>query len=141
MLETYTLMFKDKIIGELKCDGVNFSFKLNEAIVDTKYLPPILYPYDALDINYKPTSKDIKSWVEDRVVPEHRQGIEDILDKLGLNIYNAWKICKLSKAVSTDDYWWLASDGDKYEDIHPRYFIDNSLSIDFGCPLDKNDII
>ncbi len=34
--------------------------------------------------------------------------------------YNVWEICKATRGVVADDYWWLAKDGDRYEDFHIR---------------------
>ena len=46
-------------------------------------------------------------WAEDRVMPEDRIGVEEILKELGLTRYDPWDIVKRTgaKASYLDDYW------------------------------------
>ena len=109
MLESYTLMYKDVEVGIITYnqDLDKFEFVLNENIKDTKYLPPILYDYTNLSLDYKPGHENVLYWVEDRVMPQNRDGVDYLLDKMGLNFYDAWNICKANKGMSLEDYWWL----------------------------------
>lgn len=109
MLESYTLMYKDIEVGIITYDDQldKFAFQLNKDIKDTKYLPPILYDYTNLSLDYKPQHENVLYWIEDRVMPPNRDGIDHILDKMGLNFYDAWTICKANKGMSLEDYWWL----------------------------------
>lgn len=61
MLEKYILMFKNIEVGIITYDMEQdvFSFELNENITETKYLPPILYDYTNLSLDFKPTHKEI----------------------------------------------------------------------------------
>ena len=100
MLESYTLMYKDIEVGIITYDEKldKFAFELNKNIKDTKYLPPILYDYTNLSLDYKPQHENVLYWIEDRVMPPNRDGVDYILDKMGLNFYDAWTIARLIKA-------------------------------------------
>lgn len=137
MLENYTLMYKNIEVGNISYnqDKDEFSFKLNEEIKDTKYLPPILYDYTNLSLDYKPTHKNILWWIEDRIMPPERDAIDHILDKMGLSIYNPWTILKENKGMTLEDYWWIRKDNEKYEQCHIRYLLENKIRTDFGRPV------
>ena len=137
MLEKFTLMFKNLPLGILTYDIEKdfFSFDLFDNITDTKYLPPILYDYTNLRIDDVPTSDDILDWVKDRVMPFDRHARDHIVDRIGLAVYDEWEICKLSKGMSMEDYWWLALDGDIYEKCHVRYLLENGIKKSFGSPI------
>lgn len=137
MLENYTLMYKNIEVGNISYnqDKDEFSFKLNEEIKDTKYLPPILYDYTNLSLDYKPTHENILWWIEDRIMPPERDAIDHILDKMGLSIYNPWTILKENKGMSLEDYWWIRKDNEKYEQCHIRYLLENKIRTDFGRPV------
>lgn len=137
MLENYTLMYKNIEVGNISYnqDKDEFSFKLNEEIKDTKYLPPILYDYTNLSLDYKPTHENILWWIEDRIMPPERDAIDHILDKMGLSIYNPWTILKENKGMTLEDYWWIRKDNEKYEQCHIRYLLENKIRTDFGRPV------
>lgn len=137
MLENYTLMYKNIEVGNISYnqDKDEFSFKLNEEIKDTKYLPPILYDYTNLSLDYKPTHENILWWIEDRIMPPERDAIDHILDKMGLSIYNPWTILKENKGMTLEDYWWIRKDNEKYEQCHIRYLLENKIRTDFGRPI------
>ncbi|CEH33405.1 hypothetical protein [Romboutsia lituseburensis] len=137
MLENYTLMYKNIEVGNISYnqDKDQFSFKLNEEIKDTKYLPPILYDYTNLSLDYKPTHENILWWIEDRIMPPERDAIDHILDKMGLSIYNPWTILKENKGMTLEDYWWIRKDNEKYEQCHIRYLLENKIRTDFGRPV------
>lgn len=130
-------MYKDIEVGIITYDEEldKFSFELNKNIKDTKYLPPILYDYTNLSLDYKPQHENVLYWIEDRVMPPNRDGVDYILDKMGLNFYDAWTICKANKGMSLEDYWWLNSGEDEYEKCHIRYLIESGKQTYFGRPV------
>lgn len=85
--------------------------------------------------NYKPQHENVLYWIEDRVMPPNRDGIDHILDKMGLNFYDAWTICKANKGMSLEDYWWLNNGEDEYEKFHIRYLIESGKQTYFGRPV------
>lgn len=137
MLEKFTLMCKDIEVGIIQYDNEKdkFSFTLNENIDNTKYMPPILYDYTNLSLNYKPQHENVLWWVEDRVMPPNRDAVDHILDLMGLPCYDAWEICKANKGMSLEDYWWLRESDEKYEECHIRYLIESGKQTYFGRPV------
>lgn len=137
MLEKFTLMCKDVEVGIVEYDTVKekFSFTLNKNINNTKYLPPVLYDYRNLSLDYRPQHENVLWWVEDRVMPPDRDAVDHILDLMGLPVYDAWEICKANKGMTLDDYWWLRENDEKYEDCHIRYLIESGKQTYFGRPV------
>lgn len=137
MLEKFTLMCKDIEVGIIQYDNEKdkFSFTLNENIDNKKYLPPILYDYTNLSLDYKPQHENVLWWVEDRVMPPNRDAVDHILDLMGLPCYDAWEICKANKGMSLEDYWWLRESDEKYEECHIRYLIESGKQTYFGRPV------
>lgn len=137
MLEKFTLMCKDVEVGIIEYDTEKekFSFTLNENIDNTKYLPPILYDYTNLSLDYKPEHENVLWWVEDRVMPPDRDAVDHILDLMGIPCYDAWEICKANKGMSLEDYWWLRESDEKYEECHIRYLIESGKQTYFGRPV------
>lgn len=137
MLEKFTLMCKDVEVGIIEYDTEKekFSFTLNENIDNIKYLPPILYDYTNLSLDYKPEHENVLWWVEDRVMPPDRDAVDHILDLMGIPCYDAWEICKANKGMSLEDYWWLRESDEKYEECHIRYLIESGKQTYFGRPV------
>ena len=137
MLEIYTLMYKDIEIGLITYDNDldSFSFELKNTVNNTKHLPPILYDYTNLSLNYKPTHENILSWVEDRVMPPDRDAVDHILNIMGLPFYNPWEICKANKGMSLEDYWWIKTNDEKFEDCHIRYLMEMGKKTIWGRPI------
>ncbi|SUY48106.1 Uncharacterised protein [Clostridium putrefaciens] len=122
MIDKYVLMYKDTEVGDLIYDisSKRFVFKIYKNIDHRKYLPLGMYSYENWNIDYVPTNEDIVFWLEDRVVPKERQNIDDILASLGLLYYDFWEVCRKTRAMCMEDYFWL-SKGERYEDVHIRY--------------------
>ncbi|MBB6713941.1 hypothetical protein [Clostridium gasigenes] len=137
MLENYTLMYKDIEVGIISYNNKldKFSFQLNKEIKNIKYLPPILYDYTNLSLDYKPCNENILWWIEDRVMPPDRDAVDHILNIMELPFYDAWEICKANKGMSLEDYWWLKSNNEIYEECHIRYLIESGKQTVFGIPV------
>lgn len=120
MLEKYTLKYKDIAVGILSYDTESrrFSYETINKTLDKFKYPPILFDYKYFDVNHISTNEEIIEFLEERTIPECRA--DKVLEMLGMDNYNVWEICKASRGVVADDYWWLAKDGDRYEDFHIR---------------------
>ena len=120
MLEKYTLKYKDISVGILSYDTESrrFSYETINKTLDKFKYPPILFDYRYFDVNHIPTNEEIIEFLEERTIPECRA--DKVLEMLGMDNYNVWEICKATRGVVADDYWWLAKDGDIYEDFHIR---------------------
>jgi hypothetical protein len=56
-------------------------------------------------------------WVEDRVVPKDRVDIDQILERMGIDQYNAFEIARKTRAcLMEDDFWIKFKDDDKWQD-------------------------
>lgn len=126
MIDKYVLMCQDVPVGDLIYDTNNkqFSFNKYDSIQNRKYLPIGMYSYKNWNINYKPAHKDIVFWLEDRIVPKERANIDEILQAMGLIDYDFWELCRRTRAMCLEDYFWL-SKGEKYEEVHMRYLAEN----------------
>lgn len=122
MIDKYILMNADTPVGELIYDTntKKFSFEKYDTIVNKGNIPLGMYSYKNWNLEYKPTHEDIVFWLSDRVVPKERQNIDEILRAMGLNDYDMWELCRRTRAMCMEDYFWL-SKGEKYEDVHIRY--------------------
>ncbi|NFG63038.1 hypothetical protein [Clostridium sp. CMCC3677] len=127
MIDKYILMYKDVPAGDLIYDTntKKFSFEKYDEIINRQYLPLGMYSYKNWNISYKPSHDDIVFWLEDRVVPKERANIDEILEVMGLIDYDFWELCRRTRAMCMEDYFWL-SKGEKYEDVHIRYLAENN---------------
>ncbi len=75
--------------------------------------PPILFDYRYLDFKHITTNEEIIDFLEERKNPECRA--DKVLEMLGMDNYNVWEICKATRGVVADYYWWLSKDGYRYE--------------------------
>ncbi|WP_252234749.1 hypothetical protein [Clostridium sp. ZS1] len=137
MIDKYMLMCKDTPIGDIIYDTntKKFSFIKYDEITDRKYLPLGMYSYQNWNIDYKPSHDDIVFWLEDRVVPKERANIDDILKVMGLIDYDFWELCRRTRAMCMEDYFWL-SKGEAYEKVHMRYLAENNRIDETPIPFE-----
>ncbi|WP_461206325.1 hypothetical protein [Clostridium sp. DL1XJH146] len=137
MIDKYILMCADIQVGDLTYDTNTrkFFFSKYDNIEEKKYLPLGMYTYKNWNINYKPTHEDIMFWLEDRVVPKERANIDEILKVMGLIDYDFWELCRRTRAMCMEDYFWL-SKGEKYEEVHMRYLSENNRIYETPIPFD-----
>ena len=78
-------------------------------------IPKYIYPENI-------TLENLLKWMETRVVPRTRFGIEDILKEYGLPEYHPYWICKQTHGITMSDYLWVRFEGEtlKYDDIAIR---------------------
>ncbi|MCW6078102.1 hypothetical protein [Clostridium sporogenes] len=94
-----------------------------------------MYSYINWNIDYKPTNEDIIFWLKDRVVPKERQNIDEILKVMGLIDYNFWELCRRTRAMCMEEYFWL-SKGEKYEKVHIRDLAGNNRITETPIPFE-----
>lgn len=138
MSEIYTFMYKDIKLGvfthEMK-EGIDwYTFTLTNKNVKPTMLPATFYGFRNKDVNKKIQQVDILRFIDGRVMPRNRQLLEVYLQSIGLKHYNKWEIVKHNKGMSYKDYFWLASIGDVYQHVHPRY------AMDIGLPIKPKNI-
>lgn len=140
MIDNYMLMFKDVPVGDLSYDTNTrkFNFVKYDEIIDRKYLPLGMYSYKNWNIDYKPSHDDIVFWLEDRVVPKERQNIDEILKVMGLIDYDFWELCRRTRAMCMEDYFWL-SKGEMYEEVHIRYLAEHNRINETPIPFEVEE--
>lgn len=140
MIDKYILMFKDVPVGDFTYDtnAKKFSFQKYDEIVDRKYLPLGMYSYKNWNVEYKPSHDDIVFWLEDRVVPKERANIDEILKVMGLIDYDFWELCRRTRAMCMEDYFWL-SKGEKYEQVHIRYLAEHNRINETPIPFQVDE--
>ena len=140
MLDKYILMHRDVPVGDLTYDTSKkkFTFEKYDSINDRNHLPLGMYSFENWNIDYKPNHDDIVFWLEDRVVPKERANIDEILKVMGLIDYDFWELCRRTRAMCMEDYFWL-SKGEKYEEVHMRYLAENNRLYDTPIPFEVED--
>lgn len=140
MLDKYVLMHKDIPVGDLTYDTSKkkFIFQKYDWIKDKNHLPLEMYSFKNWNIDYKPTHQDIVFCLEDRVVPKERANIDEILKVMGLIDYDFLELCRRTRAMCMEDYFWL-SKGEKYEDVHIRYLANNNRLYETPIPFKVED--
>ena len=80
---------------------IEFEFKRGELIKINVLKKPNLFEFDTM-----PAEKALLYFLDDRVVPESRIGLQEYLDKAGLGTFNFERIIRYTKGRDvTDDYW------------------------------------
>lgn len=140
MIDKYILKYKDVSVGDFIYDtnDKKFTFTKYDEIIDRKYLPLGMYSYENWSINHKPSHEDIVFWLEDRVVPKERANIDEILKVMGLIDYDFWELCRRTRAMCMEDYFWL-SKGERYEDVHIRYLAENNRINETPIPFEVQE--
>lgn len=140
MIDNYILMHKDVKVGELSYDTSTkkFTFNKYDSIKEVKHLPLGMYSLKNWKLDYKPSHDDIVFWLEDRVVPKERANINEILNVMGLVDYDFWELCRRTRAMCMEDYFWL-SKGEKFEDVHIRYLAQNDRLYETPIPFEVED--
>ncbi|KYH34428.1 hypothetical protein CLTEP_16610 [Clostridium tepidiprofundi DSM 19306] len=137
MIDKYVLMCRDVPVGDLVYDTNTrkFRFAKYDSIKDRKYLPLGMYTLENWNIDYQPTHDDIVFWLKDRVVPKERANIDDILRAMGLIDYDFWELCRRTRAMCMEDYFWL-SKGEKYEEVHLRHLAEHNRINETPIPFE-----
>lgn len=127
MIDKYILMYKYVPVGDFLYDTNNkqFSFNKYDEITYREYIPLGMYSYINWNLDYKPTPEDIIFWLKDRVVPKDRANIDEILKAIGIIDYDFWELCRRTRAMCMEDYFWL-SKGEVYEEVHIRYLAEHN---------------
>lgn len=137
MIDKYVLMNGNIPVGDFIYDTntKKFSFQKYDIIVNKGNIPLGMHSYKNWNLEYKPTHEDIVFWLSDRVVPKERQNIDEILKAMGLNDYDMWELCRRTRVMCMEDYFWL-SKGEKYEDVHIRYLSEHGRLEETPIPFE-----
>lgn len=115
-LENYhgTFMWKD--IPLIDIEVINWEFKQFQVYEENKfYLPLKLQNFVSIH--------GFEVCLRDRLFPETRQNLKDVLSDLGIESYALNAIIKANYGLNTDDHRWFKPYGSSlvYDDIKIRY--------------------
>lgn len=102
-MERFKLMNGDLVLGIVTKDGSHFSFERNTEIVKPWLFPYEFYELKSENLPNEVTSEQIESFFRDRGIPEDRQCIEIILDRVGIPEYDYWELNKWFHGRDIDD--------------------------------------
>ena len=83
--------------------------------------------------NDKPDWRDFEVFIESRCVTRYRKNIDELLDLMGLMVYDPWAIVKRTRGRVHRDHRWLKfGDEDKitWEEVSSRGYYDQHKFID-----------
>ncbi len=105
-----SIMYKDQ---ELMKFCIDKSFVSNIEKITDKYLP---FEFN-LSESYE---KAVLQFLEDRVVPEHRQGLAVDLKSIGISQYDPVKLLQYNHGSSVSDDYWIKFDKEEidYADVY-----------------------
>lgn len=112
----YPLMINDKLVGYLKVNRSKntYTYGIDLADVSTsRYLPPSVRSVltnPSFQRNKRLVNSIINKWVEERVFPEDRQNIDELLSSMGLRQYDQFAILRGTNGQSSSDDLWIDFD-------------------------------
>lgn len=56
----------------------------------------------------------IKEFFANRVFPSTRVGVKELLNELNIPVYNPYLICRKTKGILNDDYYWIQFEDDNF---------------------------
>lgn len=120
-LNFYDIMWKDIVIGTLREEWGDFGQELSIKLDPSKeqYYP---MDFEYLHENYRFDDQGVMDWIEDRIIPRTQDGVEEVLEDLGLSEYIQWDIFVHNNGMSFEDDVWVKFKKDyTYIKNHPRY--------------------
>lgn len=134
MQERYFLKEKEITLGEIVREDGRFSFLIHkpdpsDPSIDksTGYYPIWFYPCEFYllgrrNLNYKVSHEDIVDFFDNRAMDKNRVAIDEYLYSLGLTEWDGWEICKRTKAINFEDFYWITQDeSEDYRNVLARY--------------------
>lgn len=107
MLEHYFVKFRNETVADIYYDTELEKFSGVTRSVDDIHKLPLEFTV-RLEIKKDVIChSDIVNWLEERVIPRDRRGIETWLKSAGMVDYDVWEIAKLTRARNSDDENWV----------------------------------
>ncbi len=110
-MKSFYIMDKNRRICKVIISGLKVTLeKYSEAKIDKQF------PTDT------PTIEEVYEWIEDRCFPESRANKNELLEAMGLSLYEPLEIVKITHGLLHEDYIWILWEGEEvqYEDIKIR---------------------
>lgn len=134
MRERYFLKEKGITLGEIVRENEKFSFILHKpnpsspnVDKETGYYPIWYYPCEFYlmgrrSLEYVVTHENVLDFFENRAMDRGRVAIDEYLYSLGLTEWDGWEICKRTKAINFEDFYWITQDeNEDYRCVLPRF--------------------
>ena len=86
--------------GDTEC--IDFEFSRGELKKINVKKKPALFEFDNM-----PVEKALLYFLDDRVVPETRIGLQEYLDRAGLGTFNFERIIRYTKGRDITDKYWI----------------------------------
>lgn len=99
----FKVMWRNDIVADVEVD---YRSKKVRVINHTDNL--IKRPFG---INEKPTIKDLDEFLEGRCFPRDRVNCDQLLEDLGLKVYDPLSIVEITHGRQFDDYMWIKFQG------------------------------
>lgn len=127
-VEKYDLYYKIVCIGnyyeKMTSSGVRLSIVLNDNFLYDAF------PFKPLSILQKNGVIDddgVRFWMDCRAVPKTQDGIDELLERLGMSEYSILDLMHMTNAVNTKDHLWINFNRGEfenftYETMHPGRF-------------------
>ena len=86
------------------CTQICADFSDHTLAIENESVPNL---YRAFGVNETPTWNDFMVFLEERCVPQQRDGLNYYLDALGLDEYDPWEIVQRTEGRMAEDHQWL----------------------------------
>lgn len=103
LIDKVRLLFNDQFLGIVIKDGEEFQFIRNLDFNDSLKYPYEFYQKLNSNLDNPVPSEKIREFFMERGFPEDRQGVEILLEQLGLSCYDYWQIALATNSKDCKD--------------------------------------
>ena len=102
----------DYILKQFDIPLLRFSATTDTAKPEIEILWYDASQVDKLPLDLELTPESLSKWLRHRTIPKNRAYVHSLLAKCGLNLNRPMTIISVCKALSLNDCYWVAADGD-----------------------------
>lgn len=102
----------DYILKQFDIPLLRFSATTDTAEPEIEILWYDASQVDKLPLDLELTPESLSKWLRHRTIPKNRAYVHSLLAKCGLNLNRPMTIISVCKALSLNDCYWVAEDGD-----------------------------
>ena len=102
----------DYILKQFDMPLLRFSATTDTAEPEIEILWYDASQVDKLPLDLELTPESLSKWLRHRTIPKNRAYVHSLLAKCGLNLNRPMTIISVCKALSLNDCYWVAEDGD-----------------------------
>jgi len=105
MLEKYNFLKRDKVIGILSYDDEDKKFNFEKISKDINDYPLPFFFHRGF--NEKVPEDILYNYLEERVIDKHYTGLNEVLDLIGIEKWDLYKILKYNMGKTDRDQYWI----------------------------------